>query len=66
MLTRVFTSAVALTATSAALAHPGHDHSHWSSPAVHALFFIGIAVVLGAAAWQIRKQIKAKRDQGES
>lgn len=66
MLTRVFTSVVALTATNVALAHPGHDHSSWSSPTVHALFFIGIAVVVGAAAWQIRKQIKANQDQGES
>ena len=28
-----------LTAANTALAHPGHDHSDWSSPLVHTLFY---------------------------
>lgn len=33
-------------------AHPGHDHSHWSSTGIHALFYIalGAATVAGIAA----------------
>ncbi len=34
--------------SSNAMAHPGHDHGHWSSSATHALLalaFIGVAAV---------------------
>ncbi|WP_127735580.1 hypothetical protein [Cobetia sp. ICG0124] len=38
-----------LTAANTALAHPGHDHSDWSSPLVHTLFYGAIAAVIGTA-----------------
>ncbi|GED41892.1 hypothetical protein FBG13_01430 [Cobetia marina] len=44
-----------LTAANTALAHPGHDHSDWSSPLVHTLFYGAIAAVIGTAFFVIRQ-----------
>ena len=48
------------------MAHPGHDHSHWSSPAMHSMLFV-VLVAAGAAAVyalrQARKTRSAKQEQ---
>jgi len=51
------TAAIAITSVSAgALAHPGHDHGHWSSPALHAVFFLALAALAaGAGLWALRR-----------
>lgn len=41
------------------LAHAGHDHSHWTSPAMHALAYVAVIAVAGAGVWALR-QYKAK------
>jgi len=33
------------------LAHPGHDHSHWSSPLLHSIFAITLLAAAGLGAW---------------
>ncbi|TVU70025.1 hypothetical protein [Cobetia crustatorum] len=48
-------SLLILTAANTALAHPGHDHSDWSSPLVHTLFYGAIAAVIGTAFFVIRQ-----------
>ena len=37
--------------SSAALAHPGHDHAHWASPAMHSALFLSVAAVVAVAIW---------------
>jgi hypothetical protein len=37
-----------------ALAHPGHDHSHWSGPALHGAFFLALLVSAAALWWSLR------------
>ncbi len=56
-LARTFVTGAALAVTaSTALAHPGHDHSHWSSPAVHALLATAIVAVIGVSVWALRNR----------
>lgn len=42
--------------THAVMAHPGHDHSSWSAPFLHALWIMPAAIALGAAIYIIRKK----------
>lgn len=42
------------------LAHTGHDHSHWTSPAMHALAYAAVIAIAGAGVWALR-QHKAKQ-----
>ncbi|BFM08451.1 hypothetical protein [Halioxenophilus aromaticivorans] len=42
-----------------AMAHAGHDHNHWSSPALHALAVMAVAAV-GAGVWVALRQRKQK------
>lgn len=41
-----------------AAAHPGHDHSDWTAPFLHALWYAPIAVAVIAATYFIVKKIK--------
>lgn len=48
-----------------ALAHGGHDHSHWSSSAIHSLLamaLVGTALVIGAV---IVKKVANKSTGGD-
>ncbi len=47
-------SVALLTLSTEVLAHPSHDHSHWSSPAVHAMFAAALVVAVGAGVWAYR------------
>lgn len=48
------------------VAHTGHDHSHWSSPAVHALAVAALMAVVGAGVWLAKsKKSKALNKQRE-
>lgn len=49
----------------AANAHPGHDHSAWSSPAVHAILYVSIAAVVIFAAVLARRAITKKSNKAE-
>lgn len=42
--------------TQAVMAHPGHDHSAWSAPFLHALWIMPAAIALVAAVYIIRKK----------
>ncbi len=44
-----------------AFAHPGHNHSHWSSPAAHTLLFVALAGITGAAIWAYRSRKQQSR-----
>lgn len=37
-------------------AHPGHDHDHWLSPAVHGVLFVSIVAIICAGVWAYRKR----------
>lgn len=45
-------------------AHPGHDHSHWSSSFVHTVLFLSItgALLLGFKLWRNRVSKKNALD----
>lgn len=46
------------------LAHAGHDHSHWSSPGLHALAYAAVIAVAGAAVWALRQhRVKQRSHQ---
>lgn len=47
---------VSLTVPAVALAHPGHDHAHWTSAGVHGLFLIGMAAVCAVAVWALARR----------
>lgn len=69
MLARYLASLLALVFAGTVLAHPGHDHSHWTSPAIHAVFYIGIIAMVAAGVWQYRKNRSSskssQKQQGE-
>ncbi|AFJ03609.1 hypothetical protein Q7C_2484 [Methylophaga frappieri] len=46
-----------------AFAHPGHDHSAWTSGLIHAIFYLSIVGVVSAIAYSVHKKIKAKKNQ---
>lgn len=33
------------------IAHPGHDHEHWSSDLLHGLFYGAAALAFAAVSW---------------
>jgi len=39
-----------------ALAHAGHDHSHWSSNFLHILFYASIAAVIAGIGYALFKR----------
>lgn len=55
------TSVVAISAlSSVAIAHPGHDHSHWLSDPIHALSILAIGAVVVTAAFVSKKKLSKK------
>lgn len=40
------------------MAHPGHDHSHWSSPALHSLAAAAGIAIIAACAFAVHKRRK--------
>ncbi|WP_133468528.1 hypothetical protein [Paraglaciecola marina] len=46
--------------SSAAFAHEGHDHSHWSSDALHILFYSSLVAAVAAMTFLGIKQFKNK------
>ncbi|WP_191601955.1 hypothetical protein [Marinomonas algicola] len=50
------------------MAHPGHDHSHWSSDPLHIITLVAIgSVIVGAFAYKyvIRKPKKWPHQEGK-
>jgi hypothetical protein len=39
-------------------AHSGHDHGHWTSPAVHTFFWLALASSIIVGAWFYRRGSK--------
>ncbi len=39
-----------------ALAHPGHDHSHWMSEFLHVMFYLSSAGTAGVIAYTVLKR----------
>lgn len=48
-------------ASTAVVAHPGHDHSALSSGFIHALFYGAIAAVAGLAVYLALRHIRGKK-----
>ncbi|KEQ18430.1 hypothetical protein [Endozoicomonas numazuensis] len=42
------------------LAHPGHDHSHWSAAMIHALWIAPVILATGFAVYRFRKNKHSK------
>lgn len=38
-------------------AHPGHDHSHWTSGVIHAAFFITLGLVVTIISFLIYERV---------
>jgi len=64
--TQLLSGAALLLPASALMAHPGHDHSHWFSDINHALFYVGIASVVGAAAFMFKTRRKNMAKKGDN
>lgn len=41
-----------------AIAHPGHDHAHWSGPLVHAMLFVSIVAVVAMGGLLLRRRFQ--------
>ncbi|MBT3135572.1 hypothetical protein KL866_10720 [Alteromonas sp. ALT199] len=57
-------SAIAICAaifSSGVLAHTGHDHEHWTSGVVHALFYASIVGCAAACGFAAYKYINSKK-----
>lgn len=56
----IVTTLVVACSSAAAIAHPGHDHAHWSSGPVHAWLLIGalaaVLTVAWTATWTVARQ----------
>ncbi|WP_024953327.1 MULTISPECIES: hypothetical protein [Cobetia] len=57
-------SLLILAIANTAQAHPGHDHSSWTSPLTHTLFYGSIAAVVGTA-FYVMRQARLKRQRSE-
>lgn len=58
-LSQLLAGSTVLTALSTSVvAHPGHDHSHWTSPMMHSILGFSILAVAGFAAWKLRSRVK--------
>lgn len=40
-----------MTPASFVAAHSGHDHSHWSSPAIHSFLLMALVSAVGTGIW---------------
>ncbi|QFU22326.1 hypothetical protein FM038_009250 [Shewanella eurypsychrophilus] len=60
-LTSVSTLLIAPTA----LAHPGHDHAHWSSSMVHLLWILPTVAALGLAITMYRRKKAATQSDNK-
>lgn len=49
-----------ITLTSVANAHPGHDHSHWMSDFLHAMFYASLAIAIGSGGYVLLKSLARK------
>jgi hypothetical protein len=49
-----------------AYAHPGHDHSQWSSDIIHGVLFLGVASLGALAAFFIKQKLNNKKNQKDS
>ena len=50
-----------------AFAHPGHDHSHWTSELAHSILFVAIACVVAMSVkFMKRKSTKSNSAKKES
>lgn len=47
-------------------AHSGHDHSHWSSDLLHAMFYLSLAAAAGALAFATKKYANKKKAAGDN
>lgn len=50
--------------TPLAFAHPGHDHEHWSSAFLHALFYASLFAAGAACAFAIYKVVTRRQVKG--
>ncbi|MEP0357673.1 hypothetical protein [Paraglaciecola sp.] len=57
--TNVYLGALSLL-SSAAFAHEGHDHNHWSSDALHILFYGSLVTLLAVVSFLGIKQLRKK------
>ena len=53
-ITKASITAGLLSLSTQALAHPGHDHSEWTSPIVHAQLLVSAVIVIGCSLWALR------------
>ncbi len=53
---------VASSLSTAALAHPGHDHGHWAAEPIHLLTALAITAIVGTGIYVFRKQKAEKQD----
>ncbi|MPY21693.1 hypothetical protein FM037_17725 [Shewanella psychropiezotolerans] len=61
----VFTFISTLLIAPTALAHPGHDHAHWSSSMVHLLWILPAVAALGLAITMYRRKKAATRSDSK-
>lgn len=55
------TSLMLLLSAPLAFAHAGHDHSHWTSGSIHALWIGGSLAVVAIAAITLKKRATLKK-----
>ncbi len=46
-----------------AVAHPGHDHEHWSSYAVHGVYFVSLMALVVVAVYAVRRKRLTSKSQ---
>lgn len=63
MLRRLTPAIIALGFSTAALAHPGHDHSHPLAPFVHLITAAAIVAVIAAGSYAVYKKTRASAAQ---
>lgn len=54
---KAFFAILTTLSTSFALAHPGHDHSSWAAPLIHALWLLPMVLAVGVVAYFIHKKL---------
>lgn len=56
---KITSSLIALTVSGTAMAHPGHDHSHFLSGAIHAVTALAVVAAIVAVAHAIINRKKS-------
>ncbi|MEO9655160.1 hypothetical protein ACUM5Y_05160 [Marinomonas dokdonensis] len=64
LLSNLMVLSLAVLTSQVALAHPGHDHSHWTSNPIHIITMVAIGtVIVGGLVYKQTSRIRNRKEK---